>query len=61
MPKVRVQAFYQAEDDFQAFGGIQTVELTIKELARLQETHGEITYLASRNAYYGLVDEEPGS
>lgn len=61
MPKLRVQAFYQAEDDLQPFGGIQTIELTTAELARLQETHGEVTYLASRNAYYGLVDEEPGS
>ena len=58
MPAVRVQQFYETEEELHELGGEQLIDLTDSELAQLQESDGEIVFLPSRNGHFGLIEQE---
>lgn len=58
MPTVKVQQFYETEDEFHEMGDEQELDLTEVELLQIQEGSGLPVYLDAHSGFFAIFEDE---
>ncbi|WP_175963898.1 hypothetical protein [Burkholderia pyrrocinia] len=58
MPNLKVQQFYETEDEFHEMGDKLELDLTDEEIALIEENGGQPTWLDRHDGFFATLDDD---